>query len=139
MQGLIRGISSEEYKMPQNTDFQNRIARAGSTSVAIPNGKTESGIFNNEGMNIIAIETPEVFDSTTLTFKKVGIDGLIPDAIKNVHDTDQNVFTVTVDGNGYYPVPVSIFVGIDQFKVICADAQTGDRILSFVQIPLLYS
>ena len=125
--------------MPANTDFQPRIARQGDISTSIAAGKTESAIFNNKGMSVIAIETPSNFTTATLTFKKVPINGNNANATKTVNDLSQEVFSISAEPDGYYPVPAGIFGGIDQFKVIADTAQTEEVDIAFVQIPFLYS
>jgi len=126
--------------MPSNTDFQKRIAHQGTISVTIPNGKTQSNIFNIQGMNIIAIETPAAFTTADLTFKKVGIDGLDANATKQIYDAEQSIFTISgAQANGYYPVPAGVFAGVDTLMVISSASQGAARIISFVQIPLLYA
>jgi len=126
--------------MPSNTDFQKRIATQGTITATIPSGKTQSNIFNIQGMNVIAIETPAAFTTGDLTFKKIGLGDSSGNATKTVYDSEQAAFTLSgVSANGYYPVPAGVFAGIDAVQVISSVSQGQDTVITFVQIPLLYA
>lgn len=120
--------------MTQNTDFQKRIARAGTLSVTVPNGHTKSEIFDTQGAQLFGIEIPAAFTACSLTFLKASLDGV--GTLLTVNDLNQSAYTIPVTQGNYFPIDQTVFAGVDRFLIVCSVSQGADRILRLVQAPL---